>query len=86
MSISFEELLRRNLVPNVEIEIDLLQLHELETDWRTFVEREADLSGNINNMMSDDALTGLFVRIGFSNQAAHILAIEVIRRFSFTRN
>lgn len=87
--ISFEELLRRNLVPNVEFELEVLTgNNEIENDPDVFFDNMADRQGvDVNNLMCAESLTEILTDIGFSNEAARVLAPEMIyRRISSTRN
>ena len=89
--ITFEELLRRNLVPNVEVDLEVLSdNNDLENDPDVFFDNMADRQGGIdvNNLMCAETLTDILTDdIGFSNEAARVLAPEMIyRRISSTRN
>jgi hypothetical protein len=81
---SFEQLLRRNMLPNLDDDLDILaNNNEIENDPNTFLESKAGQRGiDVNNLLCVEVLIQLLTRdvIGFSIEAARILAPEMFRR------
>lgn len=87
MSISFEQLLRRNVLHDVEHDLGVLFDHaHIENHPDEFFASEARTRGtDVNNLMCVESLTEILRNLGFSNEAARLLAPEMIRR-RLTRN
>ncbi len=87
--ISFETLLRRNIQRDVEHDLEVLSNnHDLENDPDSFFELKAtERDTDVNNLMCVESFVEILEELGFSNQAARILAPEMIRRriISLTR-
>lgn len=89
MSTQFADLLRRNVVPDVENDLEVLSENpDIENDPDAFFELTARRRDtDVNNLMSETTLAEILEDIGFSHQAARVLATEMIRRriLSLTR-
>lgn len=87
MSISFEQLLRLNVLHEVEHDLEVLSDHaHIETEPDEFFASEARTRGiDVNNFMCVESLAEILRDLGFSNEAARLLASEMIRR-RLTRN
>lgn len=82
MSISFEQLLRLNVLQDVGHDLDVLSDNaHIEHEPDDFFESEAiTRNTDVNNLMCVESLAGILRDLGFSNEASRLLASEMIRR------